>query len=198
MNHIATKGLRDSGFLNFSYKTGKSRGSRVPRNGSLHRRSLSPSPSDPLCNSPAIAMAAKFPPLALCHSYPNSNRIPLLHPPSSLPCTKRRRPAPTIPAKSVPRATLRCAKRAGRRRYPSEKKKLERMNKTLTQTEIRVKGEGFWRFSKLAVPVHRDPGKDFLGVSLPLLEAISKVLEFPVIISSLSFFCIFSSLSRLK
>ena len=43
------------------------------------------------------------------------------------------------------------------------------------------KFEGLWRLSQLGVPVHKDPGKDFLGVSEGLLEAIAKVLEFPVI-----------------
>ncbi|KAG0466008.1 hypothetical protein HPP92_020172 [Vanilla planifolia] len=77
-------------------------------------------------------------------------------------------------------AGIRCSKRTGRRRYPSEKKKLKRETKTLTQTDIKSKEDGFWRFSMLAVPVHKDPGKDFVGVSAPLLEAIAKVLEFPV------------------
>ncbi|EHA8586576.1 Pyridine nucleotide-disulfide oxidoreductase [Cocos nucifera] len=75
---------------------------------------------------------------------------------------------------------IRCAKRTGKQRYPSEKKKLRRVNETLLQNDIKNRTEGFWRLSKLRVPAHKDPGKDFIGVSLPLLEAIAKVLEFPV------------------
>lgn len=67
-------------------------------------------------------------------------------------------------------------------RYPSEKKKLERQNKILIvpADDIVNKEDGFWRISKLGVPVGKDPGKDFLDVSLPLLDAIAKVLKFPV------------------
>ncbi|XP_078438743.1 FAD/NAD(P)-binding oxidoreductase family protein isoform X2 [Wolffia australiana] len=76
---------------------------------------------------------------------------------------------------------VRCAtKRRGKRRYPSEKKELERKNKGLIPDEIENREEGFWRLYKLKVPAHKDPGKDFVGVSPPLLEAIAKVLEFPV------------------
>uniref|UniRef100_A0A0E0L2I2 FAD-binding domain-containing protein n=1 Tax=Oryza punctata TaxID=4537 RepID=A0A0E0L2I2_ORYPU len=39
---------------------------------------------------------------------------------------------------------------------------------------------GYWRLSKLAVPARDDPGKDFAGVSPPLLQAIAKALKFPV------------------
>ncbi|KAF9612665.1 hypothetical protein IFM89_003140 [Coptis chinensis] len=76
---------------------------------------------------------------------------------------------------------IRCAKRSvrtGKRRYPSEKKKLERIQKPLD--EVENKQVGVWRLSKLGVPVLKDPGKDCLGVSDGLLEAIAKVLEFPV------------------
>ncbi|KAF5181460.1 FAD/NAD(P)-binding oxidoreductase family protein [Thalictrum thalictroides] len=76
---------------------------------------------------------------------------------------------------------IRCARRSvrtGKKRYPSEKKKLERIQKPLD--DVKNKEEGFWRLSKLNVPVHKDPGKDDLSVSLGLLEAIAKVLEFPV------------------
>ena len=76
---------------------------------------------------------------------------------------------------------VRCTtKRRGKRRYPSEKKELERRNQELIPGEIENREEGFWRFYKLNVPVHKDPGKDFVGVSLPLLEAIAKILKFPV------------------
>ncbi|XP_042505770.1 uncharacterized protein Cbei_0202 isoform X2 [Macadamia integrifolia] len=76
---------------------------------------------------------------------------------------------------------IHCAKRSerkGKLRYPSEKKKLKLKNKTLT--DVKSKDEGFWRLSKLGVPVHKDPGKDYLGISDALLEEIAKVLEFPV------------------
>ncbi|RWR75423.1 Pyridine nucleotide-disulfide oxidoreductase [Cinnamomum micranthum f. kanehirae] len=77
---------------------------------------------------------------------------------------------------------IRSAKRSqriGKRRYPSEKKKLEQ-SRPETLTDVKNKEEGFWRLSKLSVPVDKDPGKDHLGISDGLLEAIAKVLEFPV------------------
>ncbi|GAB2267492.1 hypothetical protein Dimus_002475 [Dionaea muscipula] len=76
---------------------------------------------------------------------------------------------------------IRCAKRSqrkGKLRYPSEKKKLRRI--TEEKVDVKDKFQGIWRFSKLRVLVHEDPGKDFFGVSHPLLEQIAKVLEFPV------------------
>ncbi|XP_052289425.1 uncharacterized protein LOC102620999 isoform X2 [Citrus sinensis] len=78
----------------------------------------------------------------------------------------------TVPA-------IRCAKRTGKQRYPSEKKKLKQKHKQVLN-DVNNKFEGFWRLSKLAVPVHKDPGKDFIGVSHALLDEITKVLEFPV------------------
>lgn len=82
-------------------------------------------------------------------------------------------------------AVVRCARRTGKRRYPSEKKRLDRRHKEqLRQTAPEEGGlareAGFWRLSKLAVPVSDDPGKDFVGVSPPLLQAIAKALKFPV------------------
>ncbi|KAM0878201.1 hypothetical protein ACQ4PT_035012 [Festuca glaucescens] len=82
-------------------------------------------------------------------------------------------------------AVVRCAKRTGKRRYPSEKKRLDRRHKEqLRQTAPEEGGvareAGFWRLSKLAVPASDDPGKDFVGVSAPLLQAIAKALKFPV------------------
>ncbi|XP_058067719.1 uncharacterized protein LOC131217044 isoform X2 [Magnolia sinica] len=78
--------------------------------------------------------------------------------------------------------TIRCARRSqrtGKQRYPSEKKEQQRTRfKTLAPVENRE--DGIWRLSKLNVPVDKDPGKDNLGVSDGLLEAIAKVLEFPV------------------
>ncbi|KAK0572612.1 hypothetical protein LWI29_034261 [Acer saccharum] len=74
---------------------------------------------------------------------------------------------------------IRCAKRTGKQRYPSEKKKLKLIHKQALG-DVKDKFEGLWRLSKLSVSVHTDPGKDFLGVSDGLLQQIAKVLEFPV------------------
>ncbi|XP_008808580.2 uncharacterized protein Cbei_0202 isoform X2 [Phoenix dactylifera] len=110
-------------------------------------------------------MAVKCPLLPLYPSRPNA-------------CPSFNAPKPLLsPRRSL---AIRCAKRTGKQRYPSEKKKLRMMNETLLQNDIKNRAEGFWRLSKLGVPAHKDPGKDFIGVSLPLLEAIAKVLEFPV------------------
>ena len=74
-----------------------------------------------------------------------------------------------------------CAKRTSKQRYLSEKKKIWLKRKeVLADVEIRNKFDGFWRLSKLAVPLHKDPGKDFLGIFDGLLKAIAKVLEFSV------------------
>ncbi|KAK6136409.1 hypothetical protein DH2020_029830 [Rehmannia glutinosa] len=76
---------------------------------------------------------------------------------------------------------IKCAKKAkrtGKLRYPSEKKKL-RLQKD-TQTDVKGNLDGVWRLSRLGVSVHEDPGKDFWTVSEALLKEIAKVLEFPV------------------
>nr|CAD1829134.1 unnamed protein product [Ananas comosus var. bracteatus] len=98
--------------------------------------------------------------------------------PNPIPCPRTLAPKPSFPRRKT--LMVRCAKRTGKQRYPSEKKQLRRANETLLRTDIADRGEGFWRLSKLGVPARKDPGKDFVGVSLPLLEAIAKVLEFPV------------------
>ncbi|KAG6536472.1 hypothetical protein ZIOFF_001530 [Zingiber officinale] len=86
-----------------------------------------------------------------------------------------------LPSSTTVRSlAVRCAKRSGKQRYPSEKKQLRKVNRSMRQSDIKNREVGFWRLSKLGVPVHKDPGKDFIGVSPPLLEAIAKVLEFPV------------------
>ena len=82
-------------------------------------------------------------------------------------------------------AAVRCAKRTGKRRYPSEKKRLDRRHKELLRQAAPVEGSegresGYWRLSKLAVPARNDSGKDFTGISLPLLQAIAKAIKFPV------------------
>uniref|UniRef100_K3Z4C6 FAD-binding domain-containing protein n=1 Tax=Setaria italica TaxID=4555 RepID=K3Z4C6_SETIT len=80
---------------------------------------------------------------------------------------------------------VRCAKRTGKRRYPSEKKRLDKRHKELLRQAAPEEGSegresGYWRLSKLAVPASDDPGKDFTGISLPLLQAIAKAIKFPV------------------
>ncbi|CAH8355705.1 unnamed protein product [Eruca vesicaria subsp. sativa] len=89
-------------------------------------------------------------------------------------------PKPTL---SYPRTQtnriLCAAKRTGKRRYPSERKKL-RTEKKEAAAKVKNKLEGVWRLSKLGVPVGEDPGKDCLGISEGLLQAIAKVIEFPV------------------
>lgn len=91
-------------------------------------------------------------------------------------------PIPRLPYSRSQTPRILCAKRTGKQRYPSEKKKLKQKQKqTLTLTPVNNKFEGVWRLSKLGVPVHSDPGKDFLGLSPGLLQEIAKVLEFPVI-----------------
>ncbi|CAN8229902.1 unnamed protein product [Cochlearia groenlandica] len=72
-----------------------------------------------------------------------------------------------------------AAKRTGKRRYPSERKKLRTEQKEAV-SKVKNKLEGVWRLSKLGVPVGDDPGKDSLGISHGLLQAIAKVIEFPV------------------
>ncbi|CAJ1939982.1 unnamed protein product [Sphenostylis stenocarpa] len=74
-----------------------------------------------------------------------------------------------------------CAKRTGKQRYPSEKKKLRTKHKELlSDSKEKNKFEGTWRLFKLAVPLDQDPGKDSLHVSDALLQQIAKVLKFPV------------------
>ncbi|XP_011083935.1 uncharacterized protein LOC105166324 isoform X2 [Sesamum indicum] len=80
-----------------------------------------------------------------------------------------------------PSLHVRCAKKAkrtGKLRYPSERKKLRLQQHT--QIDATRKLEGVWRLSRLGVCVHEDPGKDFWGVSEALLKEIARVLEFPV------------------
>lgn len=106
--------------------------------------------------------------LQILHHPPNPNR--------GLPY-----PTPRLPYPRSQTPRILCAKRTGKQRYPSEKKKLKQKQKqTLTLTPVDNKFEGVWRLSKLGVPVHSDPGKDFLGLSPGLLQEIAKVLEFPV------------------
>ncbi|XP_061365104.1 uncharacterized protein LOC133308496 [Gastrolobium bilobum] len=76
---------------------------------------------------------------------------------------------------------IRCAKRTGKQRYPSEKKKLKSKHKELlSDSKEKSKFEGTWRLFKLAVPLDQDPGKDSLQVSDGLLQEIAQVLKFPV------------------
>ncbi|WVZ25397.1 hypothetical protein V8G54_003941 [Vigna mungo] len=74
-----------------------------------------------------------------------------------------------------------CAKRTGKQRYPSEKKRLRTKHKELlSDSKEKDKFEGTWRLFKLAVPLDQDPGKDSIHVSDALLQQIAKVLKFPV------------------
>ncbi|KAL0404219.1 UNVERIFIED_CONTAM: hypothetical protein Sradi_2062700 [Sesamum radiatum] len=80
-----------------------------------------------------------------------------------------------------PSLHVRCAKKAkrtGKLRYPSERKKLRPQQHT--EIDATRKLEGVWRLSRLGVSVHEDPGKDFWCVSEALLKEIARVLEFPV------------------
>ncbi|XP_077222346.1 FAD/NAD(P)-binding oxidoreductase family protein [Tasmannia lanceolata] len=118
-----------------------------------------------------MAFSSKLMPFQLFSSNPNASPN----------FSNTRRPTFYLPHTTTTTSLqISCAKRTGKQRYPSEKKKLQRQTKTLTLTDVKNKEEGFWRISKLRVPVDKDPGKDFLGVSDGLLEAIAKVLEFPV------------------
>nr|CAD1829127.1 unnamed protein product [Ananas comosus var. bracteatus] len=85
--------------------------------------------------------------------------------PNPNPCPRTLAPKPSFPRRKT--LMVRCAKRTGKQRYPSEKRQLRRANETLLRTDITDRGEGFWRLSKLGVPARKDPGKDFVGVSLP-------------------------------
>lgn len=108
-------------------------------------------------------MTSKFVPLHIGHTKSN----PIIQYPNHRPSFLEHR---TL--------RIRCAKRTGKQRYPSEKKKLKLKQKAIV--EVKNKFEGFWRLSKLGVPVYNDPGKDFLGISDALLQEIAKALEFPV------------------
>uniref|UniRef100_A0A2P2KZ37 Uncharacterized protein n=1 Tax=Rhizophora mucronata TaxID=61149 RepID=A0A2P2KZ37_RHIMU len=104
-------------------------------------------------------------PISLRH--PNPNPV--------LPC-----PTPRIPYPRPQTLLVICAtKRTGKRRYPSEKKRLRLKHKG-SLGDVKNKFDGVWRLSKLAVSVQDDPGKDFLGVSDGLLQAIAKAIKFPV------------------
>ncbi|KAK7411597.1 hypothetical protein VNO78_03032 [Psophocarpus tetragonolobus] len=89
---------------------------------------------------------------------------------------------PTHSHRGVPFAgRIWCAKRTGKQRYPSEKKKLRTKHKELlSDSKENNKFEGTWRLFKLAVPLHHDPGKDSSQLSDALLQEIAKVLKFPV------------------
>ncbi|XP_022937966.1 uncharacterized protein LOC111444197 [Cucurbita moschata] len=86
---------------------------------------------------------------------------------------------PRLMSPRLPPFRVSCAKRTGKKRYPSEKKKLKLKHKEVLTT-VENKFEGIWRLFKLGVPVEKDPGKDFHGLSDALMQEIAKVLEFPV------------------
>jgi hypothetical protein len=58
--------------------------------------------------------------------------------------------------------------------------KSKQKNLLSTYSNDNTKFEGIWKLSNLAVPLHQDPGKDFLEVSDALLQEIAKLLKFPV------------------
>lgn len=90
-----------------------------------------------------------------------------------------RNPKQSVGFRQFPRVNCaKKAKRSGKLRYPSEKKKLRQQQQTKTDSQTRL--EGVWRISRLAVSVEDDPGKDFWGVSGALLGEIAKILKFPV------------------
>lgn len=109
-----------------------------------------------------------------------SKVLPLHYcPPKLNPNPEFRFLTPKRPLDCHPKALeIQCAKRSGKQRYPSEKKKLKLKHRDLVR--VNDKFQGIWRLSKLGVPVYLDPGKDFLGVSDGLLQEIAKVLKFPV------------------
>ncbi|GAV88799.1 FAD_binding_3 domain-containing protein [Cephalotus follicularis] len=114
----------------------------------------------------ALILHSKFLPL------PISLATPILTP--VFPNPTRRLPYPrhqTLPILS--------SKRTGKQRYPSEKRKLKVKQKEALG-DVKDKFQGIWRLSKLSVLVQDDPGKDFFAVSDGLLQAIAKLIEFPV------------------
>lgn len=125
------------------------------------------------CPISAMTMTSKFVPLHIGHTKSN----PIIQYPNHRPSFLEHR---TL--------RIRCAKRTGKQRYPSEKKKLKLKQKAIV--EVKNKFDGFWRLSKLGVPVYNDPGKDFLGISDALLQEIAKALEFPVTLSQCLTLCL--------
>lgn len=134
---------------------------------------LSPSSSTTVLRTPSLgtlftAMALLT--FKLLPAYPPSPSPSLSYPNQGLPYSCR----PTL--------RILCAKRTGKQRYPSEKRKVKLKHKEIIgEVKEEDKFQGIWRLSNLGVPLHKDPGKDFLGVSEALLQEIAKVLEFPVI-----------------
>ncbi|XP_073132868.1 uncharacterized protein [Henckelia pumila] len=114
--------------------------------------------------------------LEICHlPFPLKNlSFPISHSERPFPSTRR----PFKFLKFLRITSEKKAKRTGKLRYPSEKKK-QRLPPQ-NRTDVKGKLEGIWRISKLAVSVHEDPGKDHWGISGALLQEIAKVLEFPV------------------
>uniref|UniRef100_A0A9I9CIG4 FAD/NAD(P)-binding oxidoreductase family protein n=1 Tax=Cucumis melo TaxID=3656 RepID=A0A9I9CIG4_CUCME len=102
------------------------------------------------------------------------SKLPLTYPNSTLFSSP-----PRLSSLHLPPFRVSCAKRTGKKRYPSEKKKLKLKHKEVLTT-VENKFEGTWRLFKLGVPVEKDPGKDFHGLSDALMQEIAKVLEFPV------------------
>lgn len=93
------------------------------------------------------------------------------------------KPRQSVQSRQLPRINCaKKAKRSGKLRYPSEKKKLRQQQQTKTDAPAPAppRLEGVWRISRLTVSVQDDPGKDYWDVSEALLTEIAKILEFPV------------------
>ena len=135
---------------------------KIPEKFSPKFKNIIPSSS----TVPTMSIPSKLLPLPYCPPNPNTSpKFRFLNPKRPLYCQPK-----TL--------QIQCAKRTGKQRYPSEKKKLKLKHKALTH--VNDKFQGIWRLSKLGVPLHLDPGKDFLDVSEGLLQEIAKVLKFPV------------------
>ncbi|XVF88130.1 hypothetical protein PTKIN_Ptkin19aG0025300 [Pterospermum kingtungense] len=120
-----------------------------------------------------VILALKMSSLLQC---PSNLLFPLRHPYSN---SLFPYPTPRLVYPRPQTSRILCAKRTGKRKYPSEKKKL-RLKQKEALSSVTNKFEGIWRLSKLAVSVQNDPGKDFLQLHNGLLQEIAKVLEFPV------------------
>jgi len=130
-------------------------------------------------------------PQSLLHQHQHQNMFVVPSPSSSCTCLIKHhhnavwfhgRTRGRVPYTGSETWRISCAKRTGKQRYPSEKKKLRTKHKELlSESKEKDKFEGTWRLFKLAVPLDQDPGKDSIHVSDALLQQIAKVLKFPVL-----------------
>ncbi|GLJ15776.1 hypothetical protein SUGI_0259820 [Cryptomeria japonica] len=78
---------------------------------------------------------------------------------------------------------LRRAVRKANRKYPSERRELKqklRQKEAELSEDGKNRDDGYWRFFTVPVPVDKDPGKDYIGVSDALMEGIARYIKFPV------------------